>query len=111
MRYHGRAVRRIRGSMNRTESAYAQELELRKKAGDILWYQFECVKFRLADKTFWEPDFLVVNKNLEFEIHEVKGFMEDDAAVKIKTAAEIFPMRVLLVRFDKATRRFTKQEV
>ncbi|MGE3756904.1 MAG: hypothetical protein AB7H97_04070 [Pseudobdellovibrionaceae bacterium] len=89
--------------MNNTESAYANHLELQKRAGQILWYKFEGIKLRLADKTFYTPDFFVMNEQGELECHEVKGtsrgkpFIEDDAAVKIKVAAENFPFRFRLL--------------
>ncbi len=76
--------------MNKTEARYAQLLELLKRSGEILDYTFESLKFKLADKTYYTPDFLVVYPE-HFEIHEVKGFWRDDARVKIKVAAEQFP--------------------
>ena len=48
------------GEMNKTESAYAEYLEQQKRQGLILWYRFEGVKLRLADKTFYTPDFAVM---------------------------------------------------
>ena len=76
--------------MNKTEEAYAQMLELRKRAGEILDYRYEAVKLRLAAKTFLTMDFLVVIPDA-IELHEVKGHWEDDARVKIKVAAEQYP--------------------
>lgn len=75
-----------KGVMNQTETAYAQYLELQKKAGGILDYRFEQVRFSMASNTNYLPDFLVINKNREVEFHEVKGRWEDDARVKIKVA-------------------------
>jgi len=79
------------GSMNSTEKAYADRLTLLQQGGQIAWFAFEAVKFRLADKTFYTPDFAVMLADSTMEIHEVKGFWEDDARVKIKVAAEMFP--------------------
>lgn len=86
------------GAMNRTEAAYAAHLELRRVAGEVAWWLFEGVKLRLADKTFYSPDFAVMLSGGEMEMHETKGFMRDDAAVKIKVAAALFPFRFKLVR-------------
>ena len=94
----GRAVRRQQGVMNKTEKAYADHLEKRKLAGEITCYEFDCLKLRLADKTFYTPDFLVQLANDELEIHEVKGFWEDDARVKIKVAAAKYPFRFMAVK-------------
>lgn len=85
------------GEMNKTEAAYGAHLELLKRAGEIVWYRFEGVKFRLADKTFYTPDFAVMTKDGFLECHEVKGFWEDDARVKIKVAADSYPLRFIAV--------------
>lgn len=61
------------GQMNKTETAYAQELELRKRYGEIAWFRFEGIKLRLADNTFYTPDFAVMLANGQLEMHEVKG--------------------------------------
>lgn len=58
MRKQIQALGRLKtGQMNKTESAYCQHLELRKRAGEIVWYRFEGIKLRLADNTFYTPDF------------------------------------------------------
>lgn len=86
------------GQMNKTESEYCQLLELRKRAGEIDWYRFEGIKLRLADNTFYTPDFAVMLSTGEMEMHEVKGFWTDDARVKIKVAAEQYPFRFIAVK-------------
>lgn len=84
------------GTMNKTEAEYAWRLEARKRAGEVLWYKFEGVKLRLADKTFYEPDFAVMLADGLLEMHEVKGGVwEDDARVKIKVAASLYPFKFL----------------
>jgi hypothetical protein len=83
--------------MNKTEAAYASHLGLLQSAGEILWYKFEAIKLRLADNTFYSPDFLVMGANGSLEVHEVKGFWEDDARVKIKVAASLFPFRFIAI--------------
>ena len=79
------------GRMNKTEAAYAFHLDLLLSSGEILGWTFESVKLRLADLTWYTPDFLVQLPSREMEFHEVKGFWRDDARVKIKVAAETFP--------------------
>src|SRR5690349_6901766 len=81
------------GQMNKTEAAYGQHLELLKRAGEVLWYRFEGFKLRLADNTFYTPDYAVMAASGQLECHEVKGFWQDDARVKIKVAAEQYPLR------------------
>lgn len=82
---HYHALGRLpKGEMNKTETEYAQHLELLKRAGEILDFKFEPLKLSLAKNTSYTPDFMVINKNLEIELHEVKGFWKDDARVKTK---------------------------
>lgn len=86
------------GAMNKTEQAYAQSLELEKQAGLIAWYKFEGVKLRLADNTFYTPDFAVMLASGQMQMREVKGFWQDDARVKIKVAAELYPFEFVAVK-------------
>lgn len=88
------------GSMNKLETKYAQHLELRRMTGEIQAWRFEPLKLKLAPSTFYNVDFIVVRqtRNLAGEItgtavelHETKGHWEDDARVKIKVAATMFP--------------------
>jgi hypothetical protein len=85
------------GAMNKTEASYGAHLELLKRAGEIAWYRFEGLKFRLADNTFYTPDFAVMLTSGCMECHEVKGFWQDDARVKIKVAADLYPFRFIAV--------------
>lgn len=86
------------GEMNKTETAYGQHLELLKRAGEVAWYRFEGLKLRLADNTFYTPDFAVMLCNGQMECHEVKGFWAEDARVKIKVAAEMYPFRFIAIK-------------
>jgi hypothetical protein len=87
------------GEMNKTEALYAKHLELLKLSGEVLWYEFDCMNLRLADKCFYKTDFTVMTKNNELQIHEVKGFWQDDALVKIKVAADKFPFRFIAIQY------------
>lgn len=98
---YGRAVRRAPGVMNKLEADYCDSLNIRRITGEIQLFMFDAVKLRLADKTFYTPDFFVVNENGEIEIHEVKGHWEDDARVKIKVAAQMFPFRFKAITKEK----------
>lgn len=80
------------GEMNKSEANYAKHLELRKQAGEILWWTFEGMKFRLTDNTFYTPDFPVMRADGVLEMHEFKGHWQDDARVKIKVAASLYPV-------------------
>ncbi|WP_295487958.1 DUF1064 domain-containing protein [uncultured Pseudomonas sp.] len=82
------------GAMNKTESAYAEHLELRRRAGEVAWFKFEGIKLRLADNCFLTVDFAVMLADGRLELHDAKGskaIFSDDAKVKMKTAAELYP--------------------
>jgi hypothetical protein len=84
-------------TMNKLEAAYAENLEMTRRFasnpafshGLIAW-KFDAIKLRLAKRTWYTPDFLVVTTDA-IELHEVKGHWEDDARVKWKVAAESYP--------------------
>jgi len=82
------------GAMNQTEIAYARHLDALRTAGEIAWFRWEPMKLRLGKnwKTSYCPDFMVMGVDGLIEFHEVKGHWEDDARVKIKVAARLFPM-------------------
>lgn len=102
-RFDCRALGRLpAGTMNRTEAAYAAHLELLKASGDVLWWKFEGLKFRLADKTFLTPDFVVMTRSGLIELHDVKGFLMEDANVKMKVAASMYPFEFFIIRKSKS---------
>jgi hypothetical protein len=96
-------------AMNKAETFYSYELERLKQHGEIKSWKYEGLKLRLAEKTTYTPDFLVWMKNGDICLYEVKGFwknkgkphFEDEARVKLKVAAELFPeFAVWAVWFD-----------
>lgn len=86
------------GTMNKTEAAYAARLDQRRMAGEVVWFKFEGIKLRLANNTFYTPDFFVMLADGALEAHEVKGYWVDDARAKIKIAADLYPMRFIAIR-------------
>lgn len=86
------------GEMNKAEAAYAAVLYQRRLSGEVIDYWFEAMTFKLALDTRYTPDFIVLLANMEIECHEVKvkAIFQDDAKVKIKVAASMFPFRFLL---------------
>jgi hypothetical protein len=94
-------TRRVPGEMNGLERAYQAVLEQRRIAGEVYRYAYESVNLRLADRTFYRPDFWVVLADGAIELHEVKGgHWEEQAKVRTKVAAALFPE----LRFVVATR-------
>jgi hypothetical protein len=86
------------GEMNKTEAAYDAHLWQLRYAGEIVWHKFEAIKLRLADNTFLTVDFSVMRADGLLEQHEVKGFWEDDARVKMKVAASLYPFRFIAIK-------------
>lgn len=79
--------------MNKLEAEYAQVLDVQLRVGDIKWWAFEPFKLRLAQATSYTPDFGILTNDGRLEFAETKGFWREDARVKIKVAAEIFPFK------------------
>lgn len=99
MERHLLALGRLKtGAMNKTEAAYDAHLQELQHAGEILWHKFEAIKLRLADNTFYTSDFAVIAADNVLELHECKGFWQDDARVKIKVAASLYPFRFVAIK-------------
>ncbi len=76
--------------MNKLERAYSEVLQLRLLAGEIRAWRYEAMTLKLAPDTRLTVDFLVTF-DTHLELMEVKGFMREDAWIKLKLAAELFP--------------------
>lgn len=102
---HARTQPKRDGSMNRLELAYSQELEQQRLAGLIVRWDFEPCKLRLADRTYYTPDFRVLMADGMEEYHEVKGTWagQEHNRVKIKVAAEQHPY--LFVAVTRAAKK------
>lgn len=87
--------------MNQTEQRFADLLQLRMMAGEILWWEFEPMNLRLGVKCFYQIDFMVMLADRSLVAYEVKGRWMDDALVKIRTAAEKFPWPFIAARWIK----------
>lgn len=80
------------GVMNGTEKAYAEILEGRKRAGEIIEWWFEAVTFKLANDTRYTSDFAILFADGSMEFVDAKGGgpIDPKSLVKIKCAAEKF---------------------
>lgn len=82
------------GRMNQTEKRFEQNvLWARQLAGEVSHWWYETLKFRLADNTFYTPDFVVFMPDGSIECIDVKGSggWEQHTRIKMKVAAEQFP--------------------
>jgi hypothetical protein len=79
---------------NGTERRFVAEIyEPMRLAGEARRCDYEPEKFRLADRTYFTPDYRVWMADREIRFYEVKGgFVRDDAMVKLKVFAELHPM-------------------
>jgi len=102
--FYARGRTDTKDGMNSLERRYADHLRTLQLASEIHSYSFERHNLKLADRTYYKPDFEVMLPDGSIEFHEVKGFMMDDANVKIKVAAAQFPQYVFrLVQWDRKT--------
>lgn len=80
--------------MTKLELAFQRELETRLAMNIIAGWMFQPLKLKLARRTFYTPDFLVLATDGSIEIMETKGSWkaphQEDGRVKIKVAACIF---------------------
>ena len=86
-------------TMNKQESNYATHLRHLAETSQIVDWMYEPFGLRLAQyRCHYHPDFFVTYED-HFEVHEVKAFSkktgkprwEDDAIIKFKVAANLFP--------------------
>lgn len=89
--------------MNKTEAAWAAVLEAQRVAGALREWHFEALTLKLAHDCRYTPDFLVIRADGTVELHEVKGFWRDDAKVKTRVAARLYPFPILAVSRDGRT--------
>jgi hypothetical protein len=75
---------------SKLEETYAKELTALQYAQDIVRWWYEPVRLILAPSTTYQPDFLAQTKD-GLRFYEVKGWCRDDAMVKLKVAAKMYP--------------------
>jgi hypothetical protein len=86
--------RKQSGRMNKTEAEYLRMIEARP---EVVWVAYERIKLRLADNTWYTPDFAVLLDTGMMELHEVKGgtwrmYGNDGGRIKLKVAVDQYPM-------------------
>lgn len=100
-------VPRLNGKgQNKTEALFDLRLSDLKASGRIRDYGFETMKFRLAQRTWFKPDFPIILPDWSLIVAEVKGgYIRPDGMLKLKVAAEQFPVPFFLCVY--ADRRWT----
>lgn len=85
--------------LNKTEAAFLAVLQKGMVGVRHSWVGVQNITLKLADDTRYTPDFFGLCEDGNLIAYEVKGFFRDDAKVKIKVAARMFPwIRFVLVR-------------
>lgn len=97
---HPARGRKKPGEMNKTEARFEAEI-LRPMLGSgvLLWYAYEAVTFKIGPDCRYTPDFCAQRADGVLVAYEVKAgkrdgspLVTDDAAVKIRVAAQQFPV-------------------
>lgn len=107
--------------MNKGESLYAQWLDLQQRAGDVKAWWFQAWTFKLARDCRYTPDFDVLRGDL-WTLVDVKGrkvrpdgtqtyWAEEDAKIKIKVAAKMFPMFRWVIAFPLQNGNWEEREM
>jgi hypothetical protein len=86
---------------NKLEADYAEHLEAERQAGRIARWWPKPFKVRLANRCWYEADFLVQLPDGALEIHETKGFMRDDALLKLKFLVQTYPFNLVVITKGK----------
>jgi len=74
--------------LNKLESAW---LAVLRADITLAWVGVHALTFKIGDDCRYTPDFIALNLDGELIAYETKGFMRDDARVKLKVAARMFP--------------------
>jgi hypothetical protein len=112
-----RRPRHVAGVPNATELEYARLfLEPRRLMGEIVRYEYEPDTLALSERLpkknrcSFTPDWKVTFPDGAVEYHEVKGFMEADAYIKLKWAIERHPQFVFILATRQRKGRWRIQE-
>lgn len=87
---------------SRWEANWARYLNWMKDRGEIKDWRYECETFEFAGikrgSRFYTPDFKVFEKDGSVVFHEVKGWMDQKSATKLKRMAKYHPkVKIVLV--------------
>lgn len=82
------------------EANYARYLNFLIKHGEIDRWEFEVKTFEFPIKRgskFYTPDFKVWDLDGTYEWHEVKGFMDQKSATKLKRMTKYYPKEKVVI--------------
>lgn len=96
---------------NKLEARFGAWLEEQTKAGNILWWDYESMRFNLGPKAWYTPDFVALWKDGHVHIYETKGYARRAEIVRLKVAAGKYPFKWFLVESPTAKDPFTFKEM
>lgn len=88
---------------SKLEEAYWNHLRDLQAQGVIHSFALKPEKLRLADGSYFTPDFRVITLEGVVQFHETKGFMREAARVRLLVAAELHPYPFFLVKKSGAS--------
>lgn len=95
--------------LNKTEQRYLEYLQQKMPTTKIRCQE---ITLLIGNGVRYTPDFAFNAGVNGWQMHETKGFMRDDAAVKIKVAASQYPeFHFRLVWWDKVTYDWKFQDI
>ena len=82
-------------------------------SGAILWHsEHEAIKLRLADNTYYSPDWFVMTPTGDLKAYEVKGgLFPEKNRIKTKVAAELFPFPITICRRPRKREPWQYEEI
>ncbi len=81
---------------SKLEASYYEQLKLRQKAGEVLFFLRQVPMAIPGGK--YLIDFVVFKENNEVDFIEIKGFDTPMSKFKIKSAEEIYPVKIKILR-------------
>ena len=102
--------RRPIGVMNKLEERFSLYLEDKKQLGEIVWWAYESIRLALAPRCTYTPDFLVMTKDLELQVFEVKGVWLPAARNKVRISADKFPFHFFGAMWDSKQKEWKIEE-
>lgn len=79
--------------LNKTERAYMQYISLL----GYVWIGVQNITLKLGNDTRFTPDFSTIDADGNLRFIDVKGFQREDALIKIKVAARLFPFAEFVI--------------
>lgn len=82
---------------SKAEARYAQALEMRRRAGEVVMY-LEQVPIRLPGGTTYRCDFVVFEASGEVRFVDVKGYETETFRIKKREIEALYPIEIEVVR-------------